>query len=302
MKLTAAQVLELALVTVACSPEIAGTHLGGSGGTPSSGGAAMSGGVAGIGETGGATASGGTPASGGVDGGGAAATGGVPASGGAAAGGTASGGANGEGTSGGAPASGGAESLLAVAFELDGLRLDDPCAGTPSVSTGATCDHTVLTGPGFRAEAPATIGGAPTTTYDVTIRVRGVTEPTNVAGGERTSSETFSYMDLDWRTEPFTLGGAVPADDTDYAQWCITVDEPAATYFLNDYQRVGHYIFELDYELTIPMQGSTTVTLSATDSNERLILNYEGYAPEGVAGSSNHGQFVELELVAVQEH
>jgi len=143
------------------------------------------------------------------------------------------------------------------------------------------------------------IGGDPGTTYAVTLRVRGVIEPTNVSGGERPSTETFSYMGLDWRTAPLTIGGTVPVDDTDYAQWRITVDEPAAEYTLNDYQRVGHYIFELDYEVTVPIEGGSTLTLSAVDANERLILNYEGYAPEGIEGPVNHGQFVELELVSV---
>jgi hypothetical protein len=155
------------------------------------------------------------------------------------------------------------------------------------------------TGAGYHATLAVSLGGTEGTIYDVTLRVRGVVEPANVVGGSRSGTEMFSYMNLDWRSVPFTAGGTVPVDDTDYAQWRINVAEPAQYYFLNDYQRVGHYIFELDYEVTIPMAAHTTVTLEGIDSNERLIMNYEDYAPEGVEGSVNHGQFIELDVVAV---
>lgn len=301
MKLLALQVFQIALLAAACSPTSEANDASGSGGSSASGGGPNgSGGTTG-GSSGGA-ASGGASASGGNVGTGGTTTGGAPNSGGADASGGASGGAaSGGAASGGAPGSGGGESLLAIAESLDGLRVDDPCAGTPAISTGATCDHAVLTGAGFLAEQEASIDGTTGTTYDVTLRIRGIVEPANVVGGTRETTETFSYMGLDWRTEPVTLGGSVPEEDTDYAQWRLTVGEPSAVYFLNDYQRVGHYIFELDYEVTIPMQAGTTITLEGIDANERLILNYEGYAPDGIAGSSNHGQFVELELVSVTQ-
>lgn len=290
MKLRSVQIVQLALCAAACSPNTGSGDLGATGGAASVGG---SGGTA--------AATGGSPSGGAATGGsgggaGGTPTGGTTATGGGGTGGTATGGAASGGT-----ASGGAENLLDIAADIDGLRVDDPCTGTPAVSVGATCDHVVLTGAGFVAEQEVSIGGAPGTTYAVTVRVRGVTEPTNVSGGERPSTETFSYMDLDWRTEPLTIGGTVPVDDADYSQWSITVGEPAAVYTLNDYQRVGHYIFELDYEVTLPMQAGTTLTLAGVDANERLILNYESYAPEGIDGSMNHGQFVELELVSVSE-
>jgi hypothetical protein len=31
-------------------------------------------------------------------------------------------------------------------------------------------------------------------------------------------------------------------------------------------------------------------------------LNYERYAPDGVSGSENYGQFVELDVVAIKLH
>jgi hypothetical protein len=300
MKLLALQVFQIALLAAACSPTSETNDAGGSGGWSASGGGPSGSGGTSSGGSSGEAASGGATSSGGDVGAGGATTGGA-ASGGGASGGASGGAASGGAPSGGAPGSGGGESLLEIAQALDGLRVDDPCAGTPAISTGATCDHAVLTGPGFLAEQEVSIEGTTGTTYDVTLRIRGIVEPANVVGGTRETSETFSYMGLDWRTEPVTLGGSVPEEDTDYAQWRLTVGEPSAVYFLNDYQRVGHYIFELDYEVTIPMQAGSTVTLEGIDANERLIVNYEGYAPEGIAGSSNHGQFVELELVSVTE-
>jgi hypothetical protein len=62
---------------------------------------------------------------------------------------------------------------------------------------------------------------------------------------------------------------------------------------------VGHYIFLLDYDVTIPMAANTTVALEAIDDNERLILNYENYSSGGIAGSTNFGQFVQLNVVSV---
>jgi hypothetical protein len=232
-------------------------------------------------------------------------SGGSMSSGGESSGGNSSGGeSSGGNSSGGSEASGGADGtgggdFLSIAQPLEGLRIDDPCAGNPTVTVGATCDHSVLTAGGFNAEEVVSIGGTEGTIYEVTLRIRGVVEPTNIVGGSRPDTSTFEYMSLDWRSAPFTIGGAVPGEDADYAQWSIRVASPEQEYFLNDYQRVGHYIFALDYEVVIPIEGNSTVTLAAFDDNERQILNYENYTIDGLAGSVNHGQFVELAVVSV---
>lgn len=233
------------------------------------------------------------------DTGGAASSGGAP-SGGAPSGGAPSGGASsgGSAASGGTDASGGSDHGE-IAQELDGLRIDDPCAGNPTVEVGGTCDHAVQTAGRFEAEEIVSISGTEGTIYDVTLRIRGVVEPTNIVGGSRPDTSTFTYMGLDWRTAPFTIGGAVPEEDADYAQWSIRVASPEQEYFLNDYQRVGHYIFALDYEVVIPMAANTTVSLKAFDDNERQILNYENYAIDDIGGSINFGQFVQLAVVSV---
>jgi hypothetical protein len=113
----------------------------------------------------------------------------------------------------------------------------------------------------------------------------------------RADTSTFQYMNMAFRTKPLTIGGTVQSPD--YAQWHIHVASPPQDLYLNDYQKTGHYIFELDYEVTLPMAANTQVTLDATDSNERQIVNYEEYALDGIPGSMNYGQFVQIDVVSV---
>jgi hypothetical protein len=222
------------------------------------------------------------------------ASGGAPFGGGAGMAGT----AGMSGLGGAAAGAGGAAGASNVASALDGLRVDDPCAGTPTIENGAVCNHVTLTAAGgFKAAKEVTIGGTPGTTYDVTLRIRGVVEPTNISGGMRPDTTTFQYMNMAFRTVPLTFGGSVQS--ADYAQWHIHVASPAQDAYLNDYQKTGHYIFELDYEVTLAMAANTQVTLDASDSNERQIVNYEGYALDGIPGSMNHGQFVQINVVSV---
>jgi hypothetical protein len=269
-----------------------GTNLntGGTAGMLTTGG--TGGGSSGAGGVAGAGGSAGTNAGAGAGG----ASGGTPSGGGAGLGGTAGMG----GFSGAAAGASGAAGASAVASALDGLRVDDPCAGTPTLADGDTCNHVMLTqAGGFKASKEVMIAGTPGTTYDVTLRIRGVVEPTNISGGMRPNTTTFQYMNMAFRTEPLTIGGTVASDDADYAQWHIHIASPAQDLYLNDYQKVGHYIFELDYEVTVPMAANTQVTLDATDNNERQIVNYEEYAPDGIPGSMNYGQFIQINVVSV---
>jgi hypothetical protein len=306
-----------------------GTTGGGAAGAGASGAAGALGGSAGASGTGGSsggsvaggTMSGGSSGSGGGagtragssgDGGRAGDAAGGTGPGGSSTGGTSFGGAGsgglggaaglgGAGGASGAAGAGGSAGSLEVADALDGLRVDAPCTGTPVIADGEVCNNVELTSSGgFESAEEVTIGGTPGTTYDVTLRVRGVVEPTNIGGGVRADTSTFEYQGMTWRNVPLTVGGTVQA--ADYAQWQIDVESPEQTYFLNDYQKTGHYIFELDYEVTIAMDANTTVTLGATDSNEREIVNYEEYAPDGIPGSMNYGQFVQINVVSVAVH
>jgi len=187
---------------------------------------------------------------------------------------------------------------VAIAAAVDGLRIDDPCGGTPATTEGATCTHSMLTNNQFKATKQASITGTSGASYDLTLRIRGVVEPTSIEGGMRTESSTFMYKNMSWRQVPYTVGGTVKAPD--YQVWRISVDKPAQTYFLNDYQKTGHYVFKLDYQVTIPVAADAKVTLECADSNERQIDNYERYAIDGIPGSMNLGQFVQVNVVSVK--
>ena len=286
---------------------VAGQPATGGGGTSNAVGGNTSGlGGAGASSLGGA--SGAVGGSGGTAGGttGGAAAGGS-AAGGSAAGGAAAGGA-GHAGAGGSGGVAGSPGLTDVAKALDGVRVDDACAGTAYTSVGAVCTHVMLTSSGGSKYAKSvTIAGVTGTTYDVTLRIRGIVEPTKITGGmpvETTPPSTIQYMGKTWRKTPYTIGGAASASttDPDYTQWHIGVASPKGDYYLNDYQQTGHYIFKLDYQVTIQMAANTTVTLDGVDRNERQIVNFEKYTIDGIAGSVNYGQFIQINVVSAQPH
>jgi len=212
-------------------------------------------------------------------------------------------GAAGNGGAAGVGGAVGVAGALSVATALDGVRVDDACSETKvDTSVGAVCQHvTLTTSGGSKYAKTVSIGGTTGTTYDVTLRIRGVVEPTRITGGTRSDTSTFRYRDLDWRKVAYTVGGAVSdSTDADYTQWHIGVESPKADYYLNDYQKTGHYIFLLDYQVTIPMAANTKVTVDGIDRNERQIVNYEKYAPDGIPGSMNFGQFIQTNVVSVK--
>jgi len=182
---------------------------------------------------------------------------------------------------------------LSFASELDGLFIDAPCQEpTPTpLPDEATCDHPAGT---QRIEAPTVFGGESSKTYLVTLRVRGIWEPTFIAGGEAPDPEL-----------PFKIGGDVAEGNAiDYQQYFITVSNPAETYWLNDYQYTAHDIHKADYEITIPVAGGADVTVVMNDGNEREISNY----PEEIFDdmppydqAPTKGQLLQLEVVSVTE-
>ena len=184
------------------------------------------------------------------------------------------------------------------AAALDGLRVDDPCTPNPPTNPMATCLHLTLTGGGFKGSKEGTMGGTSGTTYDVTLRVRGITEITQVDGGMRADTSTFNYMGASYRKVPFTVGGSLNRGD--YEVWRINVSNPKQTYTLNDYGKVGHFVFKLDYEATIQVAAGATVTLEAVDTNDHLIVDYDKLTVDGVPPVANWGQFVQLGVVSTK--
>jgi hypothetical protein len=300
----------VAVVTMACSLEApsvsdadagggaAGNQTAGTGSnTPQAG--TSSAPLAGTSSTGGSSSTSGASSTGGVSsiaGSGLGGTG----SGGTSPGGTSSGGTSVAGSSSTGGAAGGVGGAMvddSIGKPLEGLRIDDPCTGSPSTATGSTCNH--LMNP-FHKTVDATLGGTPGTTYDVTLRVRGVVEPTKITGGTRPDTSTVVISGKMYRKTPYTVGGT-PGDQT-YQPWLFSVARPAQNYFFNDYGVTEHSSFLLDYQVTIPMEGGTKVTLDVNDGNDHEIDNYAKLTNDGIPGSMNLGQYVQLSVVSVKPH
>jgi len=305
MKKKILHVAAVAAMTLACSSGTDGPSDSGTGGkTTATGGAMTSTGGAGTGGATGGASTGGSSTGGAATGG--ASTGGS-STGGAATGGSSNGGASNTGgkaaggtTTGGQGGgqAGGSSGGDSPAAALNGLRVEDPCTPNPPTTSMATCQHLMLTAGGFKGTKSATMGGTTGTTYDVTLHVRGIAEITQIDGGMRTDNTTFTYMGSTYRKVPFTIGGTVNRGD--YQVWEITVSNPKQTFTLNDYGKVGHYVFKLDYEATIPVAAGATVTLEGVDTNDHLIVNYDKVTVDGVPTVANWGQFVQLDVVSAK--
>lgn len=293
----------VALLTLACSmeaPSVGQSELGGGGSSVDQGGSGSTTPVAGSSSnpvgTAGSGVNAGTSSGGGVSSAGGVSTGGV-STGGTSPGDAGSGGTGPAGGTGGGSGGGAGEDYTAVGMPLAGLRIDDPCTGSPPTATGSTCNHVMNP---FHKTADATIGGTPGTTYDVTLRVRGVVEPTKITGGTRPDTSTVMINGKSYRKTPYTVGGT-PGDQT-YQPWLFSVAKPAQNYFFNDYGLTEHSTFLIDYQVTIPMEGGTKVTLDVNDGNDHEIDNYAKLTNDGIPGSMNLGQYVQLDVVSVKLH
>jgi hypothetical protein len=157
--------------------------------------------------------------------------------------------------------------MRSVASALDRLFIDVPCApNTPTpLANEATCQHPTGT---QRIEKAVTLGGTSGSVYNVTLRVRGIWEPTKIQGGERPNQEN-----------PFNIGGTVPpgsasSDAINYQQYSIQVAEPKQTFWLNDHQYLAHDIHREDYTVTVPIAGGAKVSVIMNDGNDRQIANW----------------------------
>jgi hypothetical protein len=142
-------------------------------------------------------------------------------------------------------------------------------------------------------EQSFTIGGKAGTVYDVSLRIRGIFEPTTITGGDAPDPE-HPY---------FKVGGTVSTPD--WSQWRIEVSEPKQTYWLNHYPSVGHKIYKEDFEATIAVAAGSTVVIRVTDGNDRQIDNGK-IAPDrqqiiaGVIDNPLPGQMLRLDIVHVK--
>ena len=139
----------------------------------------------------------------------------------------------------------------------------------------------------LKREIVRTFNGTLGIIYDVTIRVRGVVEPKNFTGG------TVEH-------QHFQIGGT--PDVNNYNFYSLNVSDPAQDYTVNRHEtKVGHFLFAIDYTVTIPVRGGATVTMGAYDDNDISIANHQNVvAPEiPPAPAPFDGQFFQIDVLAV---
>jgi hypothetical protein len=283
-------------LTVACacsdatsSPPPASGGFGGAGGSPVAAAGAPAGGVNAAGSASNAGANAGNSGAGGMANAG---EGGSLGEAGSARGGA---GASGGGT-GGTPAAGsggaagaGGDGLLSIAAELSALRLECPCidANHFGAEKSDNCDAAAEVD---RQTYVRKLGGDPSLTYDVKLRVRGNTEPNTYVGGKL-------------EQERFYVGGQTSTPG--YTAYMLTVSEPRQVYFFNHNPTTGHVHFLIDYEVVIPIRGGATATFEVNGGKSvpdgHGVSNRERLVVPGVAPAPDpfNGQLVQFDVVSV---
>jgi hypothetical protein len=167
------------------------------------------------------------------------------------------------------------------------LFIHDECL-SENVQQPDTCLHARM------HEKRFVFGGRPGRVYDVSLRIRGLFEPTRMEGGTAPNP-----------AQPWLVVGGEDKSP-DYSQWHIDVSEPAASYTLNNYPRTSHTIYKEDFPVTIPIAAGAKVVVQVIDSNDRQIDNGTQGKPdrqqilEGVKGTPQPGQMLRLDVVGVR--
>jgi hypothetical protein len=175
--------------------------------------------------------------------------------------------------------------LRQAAAGFDALFLHDACTADYPPQPD-TCLHKQL------LEKAFTFGGKTGVVHDVTLRVRGIFEPTTIAGGETPLPDRPYYR----------VDGTIAAKE--WSAWHIEVSNPKHTYWLNHYPRVGHTIYKEDFEATIPVAGGAAIVVRVIDGNDRQIDNSKP-GPDrlqiinGVVDTPLSGQMLRLDVVRV---
>ena len=191
------------------------------------------------------------------------------------------GGADGAGEDGAGPSVDGGPTVDGnVAAALDELRWELPC--------GLDTSPTVCEAAAFPSVS-ATLAGDPGTTYQVSLRFRGVVEQKTYEGGT-----TYDY---------FNVGGTPPVDGYNVYQMHVT--SPAGDYYLNAGTSGIEQSWLIDYEQTIPMDGGAVVTLTADAQDGAEIKNVDAEGSPIVvpaippAPAAYNGQFVQMNVIGI---
>lgn len=180
----------------------------------------------------------------------------------------------------------GQDDLKKAAAGFHEFFMHDECTGDYPPQPD-TCLHKRL------HEHSFTLGGASGSVYDITLRIRGIFEPTTIDGG-----------DAPYPQHPyFRVGGTVKTPE--WSSWQIEVSAPKQTYWLNHYPSVSHTIYKEDFEATIAVAAGATVAIRVADGNDRQIDNGEKRRPDrqqiiaGVVDTPLAGQMLRLDVIRV---
>jgi hypothetical protein len=162
------------------------------------------------------------------------------------------------------------------------LRYEIPCIA--DLSDGISC--TALD-PFVKS---ARMVGTPGTTYQVTVRVRGVSE-----------LKGYSYGTV---SGYWSVGGAPSVNA--YNTVRLEVSNPQQVYFLNNGSNGLTRCFALDYTQTLPIAAGATVNLMAETNDAAILKNLDGAGTPLVAPgvppapSTFNGQFMQIDVVDVR--
>ncbi len=176
---------------------------------------------------------------------------------------------------------------MQAATGFDKFFLHDDCTGQYPPQPD-TCLHDRVHQESF------TFGGNAGSMYEVTLRIRGIFEPTTITAGDTPDLE-HPYFKID---------GTVSTPD--WSRWEIEVSNPKHSYWLNHYPAVAHTIYKEDFEETLPVAAGATVTIRVIDGNDREIDNAKN-APDrqqiitGVVDHALAGQMLRIDVVRVSK-
>ncbi len=211
--------------------------------------------------------------------GGAGATG--PTSSGSSSGGSSSGGSSSGGSGGASNGGSGGASLATTMSVLDGLRVELPCGPHLSNPTWGC--------PTTSSSSIVVVGGDAGTTYQVTLRVRGVVEQNGYFNG---AQDGYFYT-------------AGVASNAGWNEARLDVSAPMQHFFLNAGATDIPYCFGVDYAVTIPIQGGATVRLVNDGKDGAQVINIDDQGNPislgTIAGFTQpyDGQWLQLDVVNV---
>lgn len=168
---------------------------------------------------------------------------------------------------------------------LDGFRIEIPCIDHFETNACHTLPADAV------ISRTLTFGGTPGTTYEVTLRVRGLVEAKPITGGTGDS----------W----FVVGGTAN-DNAHETALKLSVASPAQHYFFNKHEVMGDVLYKVDYMAKIKVEGGSSITFTANDivpagDQGDIASNWNLQVVEGIppAPLPFDGQFVQFNVVSV---